>query len=155
MGASYLLTGADAATTDEKLRSLSLHDDARIAALSSAQRWRSEIATASQPQIDGWRVQIDKAPEQLRGGPYFLLGLALANTSQYEPAALAFMRVPILYPRQRELAARALLEAGRAMEKLDRPSEAGQLYREVLSRHKQDPAAIEAEQRVEALVGDP
>jgi len=155
LGASYLLTSSGATEAAEKLRALSLDDDPRIAALAGAQRWRTEIATANDHQIDRWGEQIESMPEPLRAGPYFLVGLALARTSRLESAALSLLRAPVLYPRQRELSARALLEAGRVLEKLEQPLEASRLYRELLKRHKEDPSAVEAQQRIEALAGHP
>ena len=71
---------------------------------------------------------------------------------QWEPAALALMRIPILYPEQRALAAAALLQAARSLESLGRTDEARRLYREVVGDHAdQQRTSAEAASRLESL----
>ena len=63
--------------------------------------------------------------------PWILAGLLLFMVS----SSLAFLRVAILHPDQRGLAAQALVDAGRAMEQLDRTGEALRLYRELIATY--------------------
>ena len=79
-------------------------------------------------------------PAELRAGPYYVVGTARAQWQQPERAALAFLRVPILYPENRRLAASALRLAATALEQLDRPDEAAALQRELQTRYGDDSA---------------
>jgi len=130
---------------------LAQDQDPRIAGLAKAQTWRQSLAGVSDAQIASWRQTIERLPEELRAGPSYVLGRALAQRGEHETAALTLLRVPILYPRETELAAAALLEAGRALERLEQREEAAGLYREVLGEWPNDSAATEAAARLEAL----
>jgi tetratricopeptide (TPR) repeat protein len=132
LGASHLLTTPRRAAAIERLNQLAAGDQQPFAQLAAAQFWRTALATASDAQLDGWSRAIDALPEKLQGGPYSVLGSARAQRKQWEPAALALLRVPILYPRDRPLAAQSLLEAGRALQSLGQEPEAMRLYRELL-----------------------
>jgi TolA-binding protein len=90
-------------------------------------------------------------PESLRAGPYYVLGLGLAAHDQHRRAAVALMRIPILFPRQEALAAEALLAAGRSLAGLDQIDEAARVYRELIAQHSTSTAAAEARQRLESL----
>jgi tetratricopeptide (TPR) repeat protein len=145
LGASHLLAATSHRTAAlEKLRTLRFHNDARIAGLARAQLWRSELATVATRQIDDWQAELQKTPEALRAGPYYLLGQALARNGRAEEAALAFLRVPILYPRERNLAARCLLDAARQLDKTGQRGESARLYREIVSQYAETRDAAEA-----------
>jgi len=149
LGASHLLSTAARGDALRRLRNLTLGPDRRIAQLALAQTWRAEIATAGAERIDAWEPLVEKLPEPLAAGPYFVLGQARLRQRQWESAALAMLRVAILYPDQRGLAAEALLEAGRALERLDRTEEALRLYRELVKKYpEQERAVAEAEGRM-------
>jgi hypothetical protein len=91
----------------------------------------------------------------VRAGPYYALGRAFAHHKQSDDAALSLLRVPILYPEDRPLAAAALLEAGRALEQtLDRESTI-RVYRELLADCPQSRPAAEARQRLAAIEAKP
>ncbi|MEE8451457.1 MAG: tetratricopeptide repeat protein [Thermoguttaceae bacterium] len=155
LGASHLLAGPSRGEALTELGQLTGSADRRIAMLAAAQTWRTALITATGEQIDGWGRAIEQMPEPLAAGPYYVLGLARARQEQWEPAALAMMRVPILYPQQRPLAARALLDAGRAMKQLDRTPEAVRLYGEVIRRYaEQTDAVAAARSRMEAMMND-
>jgi tetratricopeptide (TPR) repeat protein len=132
LGASHLLTSPRRAAAIERLNQLAAGDQRPVAAIAAAQLWRTALATAGDAQLDGWGRTIDALPEKLQGGPYFVLGSARAQRKQWEPAALALLRVPILYPRDRPLAAQSLLDAARALQESGQESEAVRLYRELL-----------------------
>ena len=61
-------------------------------------------------------------------------------------------RRELLRQVDRELAARALVEAGACLEQLKQSQEARTLYREVLDKHRAWAAAAEAQTRLAALV---
>jgi len=149
LGASHLLGTSSRSDALRRLRNLTLGSDRQIAPLALAQTWRAEIATAGVERIDTWDPLIEKLPESLAAGPYFVLGQARLRQQQWESAALAMLRVAILYPDQRELAAQALLEAGRALEMLDRTEEALRLYRELIKKYPaQERAVAEAKAKM-------
>jgi tetratricopeptide (TPR) repeat protein len=153
LGASHLLMSVQRTAAAERLRGLSFHSDTRVASLARAQMWRVSFATASEGQLTNWSADVEKMPEALRAGPYFVLGSALAARQQPGRAALAYLRVPIHYPQNRALAGRALLEAGRELERIGQKPEAATLYREVISTHARTPLAEEAEQRLSGVLG--
>jgi len=154
LGLSYLLQTGDRQDNLSRLRQLAAGPDRRIAQLAMAQTWRASIPTATVPQLDAWNQAVEKMPEGLAAGPYFVVGTAWIQKQQWEKAALALMRLPILYPQQRALAAQALVGAARCMEKLNRKSEALRLYYELIRTYKEQTRAIaEAESRIEQLQG--
>jgi TolA-binding protein len=87
----------------------------------------------------------------LRAGPYFLAGKALARHGRHEQAALALLRVPILYPEQRGLAAECLLLAAGQLKMLDSKAEAAALYRELKQAYPESPYADAAQGELEQL----
>jgi tetratricopeptide (TPR) repeat protein len=151
LGASHLLATPRRGAALDALEKLARDSDPRIAALALAQRWRAEAFRASQAQIDAWQLAVGRMPEPLRGGPYFVLGQALAGRKQHDAAALALLRVPILHPRDRRLAAAALVLAAGALAEGGHADEARRLYREVLDKHQPSRWRTEAGQRLEQL----
>jgi TolA-binding protein len=123
--------------------------------LALAQTRRAAVATADETKLAAWQRTIEKIPEPLAAGPHFVLGLALAQRQQWEQSALAMMRVAILYPRQRALAARSLLEAGRALERLERTKQAVHLYRELIREYPKTRPVAGARGRIEAVSNKP
>lgn len=154
LGASHLLVGTARAAATERLRHLATAGDRRIALLATAQLWRAETITADEAKTDAWQRTIDAMPEPLQAGPYFVLGSALSRQKRWEEAALALLRVPILYPEQRPLAARALLEAGGALENLGQPKDTARLYAELVRAYPDQAHAVaEAEARLRGMGG--
>jgi len=155
LGASHLLGGRARLSALARLRRLAAAPDGRIARLALAQSWRAAVATAGEQQIDAWRRLIEQLPEPLAAGPYFVLGTARARRKQWEQAALAFLRVAILYPQQRGLAAQSLLDAGRSLEKLGRTEEALRLYRELMRNYPEQTRPVaEVQSRAESMMND-
>ena len=81
-----------------------------------------------------------------------MFGLACV-VDKPDEAALALLRIPILYPRERSLAAAALLTAGGCLERLQRPAQAATLYREVVAGAGSISEADEAQRRLQSLAG--
>lgn len=152
IAASHLLVGPTRTEAAAKLRQLASADDRRVAALATAQLWRLETATADATRLASWQQAIDAMPESLQAGPDFVLGLALAQRKDAQAAALALLRVPIVYPEHRPLAARALVEAGKALEQLGQQADALRLYTEAARDYgEQAQTAAEARARADAL----
>jgi tetratricopeptide (TPR) repeat protein len=152
LGASHLMSTARPQALD-CLKQLATSSDSRIAQLAIAQSWRAAVVTAGEDEVAGWERAIERMPEGLRAGPYYVLGSALLRQQRWERAALALMRVPILYPVDQSLAARCLLDAGSALERLGRPQQAVGLYRELTAMHAPPRDQTEARSRLEALGG--
>ena len=152
LGASHLMSTASRSKALGRLAQLATYDDPKIASLAVTQAWRAALATVDERQLASWPRAIERMPEALRAGPYYVLGQALAQRQAWEEAALALLRVPILYGEHRTLAARALLDAGRSLEKLDRPANAARLYRELIQTHPSSAPAGEARSRLEEMV---
>jgi tetratricopeptide (TPR) repeat protein len=152
MGASHLLVGAARSEAIERLRQLVASPDRRIAQLANAQLWRTAAAAADGRQLENWAEAIELMPENLRAGPLFVLGTAQLQNKQWEDAALSFLRVAIVYPQERALAAQALLGAARGLQEARQSVEAARLYHELLREYpEQTRAAAEAKARLEQL----
>jgi hypothetical protein len=147
LAASWLLTTRDRAAATETLRGLSNHSDSRVALLAQAQLWRTQQATAKTEDVARWRATIERIPEPLRAGPYYLTGQTLARLGA-EEAPLVLLRVPVLYPQHRELAAESLLAAGRVLEKINRGEEATRLYHALVTDYAESSLAGLARQRL-------
>jgi tetratricopeptide (TPR) repeat protein len=154
LGASWLLSTGERAEAIDALERLSLGPDPRVVQLAQAQLWRTRVMAGAGSQVASLRKLIERMPASLRGGPYYVLGRVLAAQSQGEAAALAFLRVPILYSGDRQLAASALLSAGRELERIGRMQEAATLYREAAEDYADTDAAGEAAGRLKQLSPD-
>ncbi len=150
IGASYLMSTSSRTQALGRLRRLAGEADPRIALLAAAQLWRAAAATADAAQVDAWQQTVERIPEPLRAGPYYVLGQARMRRGQWEQAALALMRAPLLYPGDRRLAAASLVGAGRALEQLGRRDKALRLYRELLQTYPEQTRAVdEARQQLQ------
>lgn len=149
LGASWLLATSERPQALTELQKLTTAPDRRIAALATAQLWRDQLVTASAEDIQGWERQLGELDEKLRAGPYFLLGQAWARHQQHQAAALAFLRVPILYPENWDLVAESLFAAGEQLEKMGDHSGAVKVYTELVQTCKDHRLAPLAQQRLE------
>lgn len=151
LGASYLLSTNSATEARQALYDLLRQSDPRITALAQAQLWRSELLRANADDAAKWAARIEQLPEPLRAGPYFVLGQAYERLGLPDDAALAYLHVPVLFPERRELAARALVSAGRLMNRSGSTDEAVQMWKEVLTAYSDTPQRSEAEQLLKEL----
>jgi len=143
LGASHLLGTSQRAAAIEQLRHLRFDSDPRIAALARCQLWRSQpVINAS--TIGEWEKLLSSLPESLRAGPYFVLATAYSRQVQPEVAALTYLKVPVLFPKERRLAARALAEAAQESVRLGREDDARLLRRELLQKYPDSAEATEA-----------
>jgi tetratricopeptide (TPR) repeat protein len=151
LGASRLLLGGEQAAAITALERLTTDGDARVALLAEAQLWRIRLAGLSDEEIERRRTVVERLEVSLRAGPYFVLGQSLAQHHRAEQAALAWMRIPIHYPRQRRLASAALIAAGGQLEKIERSAEAARLYREAIGAAGESNDAQEAQLRLKRI----
>lgn len=151
LGASWLLVSPRRSAATQALETLARDEDPRVAFLASAQLWRGATATVTDQQLEQWTQLVERMPDELRAGPYLLLAQGYARREQAQQAALYYLRLPILFPEQRTLAAEALLAAGRQLEQLGRPEEAEPLYRELLADYPNSPLADQAQRQLSGL----
>jgi len=135
VGVSILMSGPKRARAMERANELLSHGDPRIVWLAQAQLWRGAAATASEQQLQDWDRAIEKIPPTLAAGPLYVVGAEMARRKQGDAAALRLLKLPILFPRERLLSANALMTAGDALQKTNKPEEAAGLFREVLASY--------------------
>lgn len=150
LGASYLLSTSAAPASRQALVELVNHGEKPIATLAEAQLWRTELLRVTPKDVERWAARIEQMDEPWRAGPYFVLGQAYDRLGMDDEAALAYLRVPVLFGDRRELAARALVAAGRASQRSEFADEAAQLWNEVLTAYPDTPQRSEAEQLLRA-----
>jgi TolA-binding protein len=119
------------------------------------QLWRTKLLTAKPDEISRWQSQLEKMPPEIQAAGWYILGDLRARQNQHEQAALAYLKVPLLFRQQRAMASDALLAAGGQLEKMKQPSQAAGLYRELLRDFAHLPAATEAQPRLDALTPKP
>ena len=102
IGASWLLSTSQRPAALATLQHLQGNADPRIALLAEAQNWRTQAAP-KEDDVRRWEQTLGKLPADLQGGPSFVLGTALSRIGRSEDAALSFLRVSILFPRDRDV----------------------------------------------------
>lgn len=135
LGASHLLNTSRQTAALARLEQLAGEKDRRIASLAEAQSWRAKLVTADESQLDRWRRRVEDFPEPLRAGPYWAIGRALAQHGAHDDAVLMLLRVPILYPETRSLAADALATAAELLGKQGDTNTADRLRSELLAAY--------------------
>lgn len=152
LGASWLLATTRRGDADTELQRLATDKNPRIAALAEAQRWRILSATATANDVEIWLEATRRMPAELQGGAWYLIGQTQLRLNQPTDAALALMRVPILYAGHREFAARALLSAAQAMEQAQKWKAARLIYRELITDYQDSASASIAADRLQQLL---
>lgn len=155
LGASWLLSTGQRAAATAALEELAKSSDPRIASLAQIQLWRTKLVTAKPEDMSRWLAQLEKMPPEIQAAGWYILGELYARQNQPEQAALAYLKVPLLFRQQRAMAADALLAAGKQLEKQGQPTPAAGLYRELLRDFAHLPAATEAQSRLDALLPRP
>lgn len=152
VGSSLLLSTTARSDALRRLGELAADGDVRVARLADAQRWRVAAVTADAATVGSWEQSLDKIPEPLRAGPHLVIGRAWASHNEPERAALQLLRVPILFgDAQPRLAAEAFWSAGQALERLERPAQAADLYRELVRDFPTTAAAATARDRLKEM----
>ena len=142
---SWLLGGDDRAKVIPVLKRLQTEKEQRISWLARAQMWRQETEPVSEEEIGRFRDLIEKMPESIRGGPYYVLGLAYERADAPVDAALAFLWVPFVYDESTTLSTDAMLRAARASEQADFEEDALRLYQELATKYSDTAAGAQAE----------
>src|SRR5207253_3137801 len=111
LGASWLLATrrTEAAAT---LEELAKSNDPRLAGMATIQLWRTKLVMATADDLRRWQGQLEKMPSEIQAAGWYVLGDCLSRLDQPEAASLAYLKAPILFRRQRAMAADALLAAG-------------------------------------------
>lgn len=148
MGASHLLNSPQRTEALEVLEALSILPDTRIALLAQAQIWRTRIAASKTYETERWAAAIEKLPHSLRAGPSFVVARAFAHHKQPKRAAELYMRVPISYGKQYDLAAQSLWETGELFARLDRQQDADRCFREIVRAYNRSHVAELARQKL-------
>lgn len=154
LGASWLIGSAQNSAAVARLQRLSLDRDRRVAWLAQAQLWRTTLFSATEQDLVGYLRAIEDCPAELRAGPYFVLGSALA-AKRPDEAALCLLRAPLVYPRDRPLGAAALLAAAEVFQRQQRDEDAARLYRELADDYPEQAEAKVANERLSAGVRKP
>ncbi|MAR12193.1 MAG: hypothetical protein CL681_19765 [Blastopirellula sp.] len=150
LGASWLLSTNQQATAVATLRQLATAKDKRIALLAEAQTWRTQVITARETDVARWQQVIAATPAELQGGPLYVLAKAQQRLGRSDQAALSYLRLPILFPNNRPLAASALLAAGDTLAP-SHPADARQMYQELVRDYAETSQAANAKQQLAKL----
>ena len=140
-------------TARETLLGLRVTTDTRINALAAAQLWRMKLRKGPPDagELKQWKKTAAGLPGKLRAGPYYLIGRAHQARKEHEQAAAALLWIPLVYDEDRQLSARACLEAADALVDAGQPREALTLYREVQVRFAKTEFASEAAEQERTL----
>jgi tetratricopeptide (TPR) repeat protein len=133
LGASWLLASTERELAIQVLRELAVGEDRQIAFLAETQLWRIQVPTVSAAAIEEWEKLLSRMPKAMRAGPYHLLGNALHRIGRSQDGLIAWMRVPLQYPRHRLLAAESLLSTARYYQEAGKREQATTLCRELVS----------------------
>lgn len=147
MGASVLLLDQRyGATARGRLDELARGVDPRVAALARTQLWRLRISApdVTDNELASWEETIAGLPKELRAGPYYLLGRAAMQRSEYDRAAAALMWLPSVYRENEVLTAQAGIDAATALQRIGRLSEARLLLEELADDYGWSPVVGEA-----------
>jgi tetratricopeptide (TPR) repeat protein len=154
LGASALLTTPQhGAAAELKLRELlGSGTDYHFHLLAQAQLWRLRLNAGdlSGQELARWQARIESLPDDFQGGPYYVLGQGRLRLREYDRAAAALLRLPIVHPADHFLAARASLGAADALRAAGQTEHATAVYREISERFGETPFAQEAR---DALAG--
>ena len=158
LGASALLTTpAHGAAAETKLRELlSSGTDYHFHLLAQAQLWRLRLNAGDlgRQELARWQARIESLPDDLQGGPWYVLGRGRLRLREYDRAAAALLRLPIVHHADHFLAARACLEAADALITAGQTDQAAALYREVMERFETTPYAREARDLLDAAAAE-
>jgi tetratricopeptide (TPR) repeat protein len=154
LGASWLLA-TRRAEAGSALEEIARSTEARLASLATIQLWRTKLITASADDARRWQVQLEKMPPEIQTAGWYVLGDIFARLDQPQAAALAYLKIPILFRQQRAMAAEALLAAGEQLEKMSQAAQAADLYRELVRDFAHLAAAQEAQARLQNLQRTP
>lgn len=132
IGASYLLSGQQAAAARTKLQQLAKLRHPMMPWLAEAQLWRAKYVSSTKADLESWSRLVEKMPATLQAGPSHVLGQAWEHHKEPENAAIWYLHGPVLDARDRRLAAASLERGARALEQNQWPCDAAQIYGEIV-----------------------
>ena len=147
LGASLLLHTGKNQQAQQVLQQLATTAVEPIASLATTQRLRLHKSPATETDLQTCRQAIARLRPALRGGPYYILGTLYASRGAEREAAIASMRVAILYNDNPRLTAESLLTAGKAMIKSGLTEEGHRIYDELIATYPRSTAAAVAKQK--------
>ena len=138
IGSSYLMSTVKREQALKKLQKLKQSKDGRVARIATMQIWRSRMLVASESEVKAWKQKLEKFPESIRSGGYFVIAGAYANNPKLasvsrDRAAIELMRVPILFPTKHRLSASALHSAAKLIQ-TSNPSGSRKILKELASK---------------------
>ena len=151
LGSSLLLGSRKSQQAESVLKTLAETAVRPIDSIAKVQGLRLGLHQVTEKNIQTCKQSIKQIPLSLRGGPYYILGRLYFSQKKYREAAVASMRVPILYSDNPILAAESLLIAGRAMSRSGLIKDAEHIYNELINTYPKTTAAADAKQREAAL----
>lgn len=151
VAASHLLGGVHAKRALVELDRLAATAPEPIRTVAWFQTCRQKTMTVDEKDLWQWEGAWEKIPAEWQAGPAAVVAQGWEGRRNFERASLWWLRLAILFPGHRDLAARALLAAGRNLERLGQPEQAAVLYRELLVKYPESPDSPAAQARLEAL----
>lgn len=151
LGASHALSTNLRGEALQVLQRLRTSPDPRIALLAETQIWRTEMVTAKLADVEQWQRILDRNEAVRGGGPWLVVGEALARHNQTDRGMLAYLRVPVLSGQQRQLAARGLLAAAQLAVKQGRTDEAERMLAELTRDYPDTPPAEQGGAMLQSL----
>lgn len=137
------------------LRNLGVSTSESVRALAKAQLWRMRIpAGIKTAEIQHWERDVSRMPKSVRGGPHFTLGRGWQSAGNSVRAAESFLQLPLVYPENRRLAAKAEFLAAQSLISTGQYTEAMTLLTEVIKRFDETPASQNAMSELKRLAGD-
>ena len=125
-----------------------LDGDARLVRLAEAQRWRIDLMTAAQNDVLRRAERIESLAPELRAGPHFVIGKALARLDAAPLAAVHLLRVPYLHGNDDRLSAEALWLAGDVLQRAQEDGESKKIFDELVNRFPGSAPAQRAQERL-------
>jgi len=144
--AALLFDPLDSHRAEAQLDRLRRSTDQRVRELAQFQLWRKrgEAVDLDLAEIDLWSARIEEVPQEIRGGPYYVLGEALWRHKDYDRAVWALAWLPLVYEHDTHLAGRSSLLAAEALLQAGQTVEAKTLYHVTTRRFKDTPFARQA-----------
>ncbi len=146
LGASYLMHTPLRARALSRVNQLRFHRDGRVAALATALWWQGRLHQVEPEGVKSWEQDLRRFPPRLRVGGHWVLAQAHTRLFQPQRSVLHLLRIPVLYPRHRLLAARALLQAAEQLQRVGQHREATRLLQELAIQYDSTPEADQARQ---------
>ena len=135
------------------LQRLRVHRDPRIRYLAITQLWRLELPARKLQDftLTNWEDTIRAMPQELRGGPYFVVGESRRQRQEYDLAAMSLLWLPLVYDHDYQLSSQACLNAADSLLAISQKEEARALYHEVATRYRQSSYAQDAVQALKMM----